>query len=914
MNNAEGKDDKRPGEEEVPPTASFGVDGRGPGGQIGQFRIESELGRGGMGVVYLAHDTKLDRQVAIKSLPAELMDNPKARSRFSREARVLASLNHPNIATIYEELKEAEGAGFLVLEYVPGDTLAERIGRKRLKVKEALTIGLQIAEGVAAAHEKGVIHRDLKAGNIKITPEGKVKVLDFGLAKAISGETLSQQSTITEPGRIIGTPAYMSPEQARGEQTDERSDIWSFGCVLYEMLTGRVPFEGGTPSDTLAGILEREPDWQVLPQNTPANIHVLLRRCLEKDKHRRLQHIGDASIEISETLNLPASAPPVTTPSSASFKSEIAAKAKSRRMAMIIGAAIVIIVLVIASRFLPDRLAQPSSKLIRVVVLPFENLGPAEDEYFAAGITDAITARLAVIRGLGVISRQSAMQYKKREKSAQVIGKELGVDYILEGTVQRERPSDPNSRVRIIPQLIRVSDDTHVWAETYDNDMREVFRVQSDLAEQVAQALDITLLEPERRALASRPTENMEAYDYYLRGNEYFYRSFLESDFRIAIRMYDKAVELDTKFALAYAQLSRAHLMIYWLYYDRSEEREERLALAKQAVDKAFQLNPELPEAHLALGHYYYHGHLDYDRALEQFTIARKDKPNSSELMSFTGFVQRRQGKFEQAVANLKKASELDPRYGRLVGEIGETYVLLHNYPEAERYFNRAISLAPDVPWFYNRKAWLYLRWEGSTEKARAVLEDALDNIKLAEDTDIVNSLVDIDVYDGNYQEALDRLSLKSEDIDNQDYFIPRDLRYARIYGYTNKKELAKKYFDEARSILESKIEERPEDARFHSSLGIAYAGLGRKEDALREGKLGVTLLPVSREAMGGLYRVEDLAHIYVMVGEFDTAIDQLEFLLSRPGWMSIHLLRLDPVWEPLRDHLRFKKLLEEGK
>ena len=315
MSAAEAKNGKRRGEEEVPPTASFGVEGRGPGGKIGQFRIESELGRGGMGVVYLAHDTKLDRQVAIKSLPAELMDNPKARSRFSREARVLALLNHPNIGTIYEEIKEDEGAGFLVLEYVPGDTLAERIGRKRLKVKEALTIGLQIADAVAAAHEKGVIHRDLKAGNIKITPEGRVKVLDFGLAKAVGGETLDQQSTITEPGRIIGTPAYMSPEQARGEATDERSDIWSFGCVLYEMLTGSVPFEGGTPSDTLAGILEREPDWEALPKSTPANIHVLLRRCLEKDPRRRIRDIGDASIEISETVTLPSTIPPVTTSS-----------------------------------------------------------------------------------------------------------------------------------------------------------------------------------------------------------------------------------------------------------------------------------------------------------------------------------------------------------------------------------------------------------------------------------------------------------------------------------------------------------------------------------------------------------------------------------------------------------------------
>ncbi|MHC4191132.1 MAG: protein kinase domain-containing protein, partial [Planctomycetota bacterium] len=301
MSEAEEKNDKRRGKEGNLPTASFS--GSVPGGQIGPFRIERELGRGAVGVVYLAHDTKLDRSVAIKSLPAEVMANPKARSRFAREARVLASLNHPNIATIYEEVKEAEGVVHLILEYVPGQTLAERIAKGSLKLEDSLTIALQIAEAVAAAHEHDVIHRDLKPGNIKITPEGKVKVLDFGLAKAVGGEAADQQSTVTEPGRVIGTPAYMSPEQARGKPTDKRSDIWSFGCVLYEMLTAKVPFKGETISDTLAGILEREPDWQVLPDSTPANIRSLLRHCLEKDPRRRLRDIGDAGIEITETLS-----------------------------------------------------------------------------------------------------------------------------------------------------------------------------------------------------------------------------------------------------------------------------------------------------------------------------------------------------------------------------------------------------------------------------------------------------------------------------------------------------------------------------------------------------------------------------------------------------------------------------------
>jgi serine/threonine protein kinase/Tol biopolymer transport system component len=312
MSKAEAKNNKGPNDKGAGPTRSFDGSVKGPGSQIGPFRIESELGRGAVGVVYLAHDTKLDRQVAIKSLPVELLENSRVRSRFSREAKVLASLNHPNIATIYEELKEEEGVGYLVLEYVPGQTLTKRITRGPLKLQEALTIALQIAEAVAAAHEHDVIHRDLKPGNIKITPEGKVKVLDFGLAKALGGEALDQQTTVTEPGRVIGTPAYMSPEQARGKPTDKRSDIWSFGCVLYEMLTATVPFEGETISDTLANILQTEPDWQALPQTTPANIQVLLRRCLEKDPRRRLRDIGDAAIEIHETLNLPTTMPPVT--------------------------------------------------------------------------------------------------------------------------------------------------------------------------------------------------------------------------------------------------------------------------------------------------------------------------------------------------------------------------------------------------------------------------------------------------------------------------------------------------------------------------------------------------------------------------------------------------------------------------
>ena len=554
MGEAKERSDKRPKGKGAGPTRSFDGSTPGPGSRIGPFRIERELGRGGAGVVYLAPATKLDRSVAIKSLPPEVTDNPKARSRFEREARLLASVNHPNIATIHEVLEEVEDVSYLVLEYVPGQTLAERIAKSPLKLEEALTIALQIAEAVAAAHEHDVIHRDLKPGNIKITPEGRIKVLDFGLAKALVGEVVDQQSTVTEPGRVMGTPAYMSPEQARGLETDERCDIWSFGCVLYEMLTGKVPFEGETFSDTLAGILDREPDWHALPQATPANIQVLLRRCLEKDTRRRLHDIADAAIEVNETLNLPAIAPPVITPS-ISLTPHIAVKARARRIAKVIAATIIIVLSAIAVRLILEQRTGFVSEAIRLVILPFENLGTEEDEYFADGMTDEITTRLAGIHGLGVISRQSAIQYKNKGIGPRQIAKELNVDYILEGTVQCERPSDPNSQVRIWCQLIKTSDDTLVWSDVYDDDMREIFRLYSDVAEKMAQELDITLLEPERRALASKPTENTEAWDYYLRGNDYRHRGLLKSDCEFAIEMYAKAVGLDSKFALAHAQL-----------------------------------------------------------------------------------------------------------------------------------------------------------------------------------------------------------------------------------------------------------------------------------------------------------------------------------------------------------------------
>ena len=859
------------------------------GRKVGSFEITEIIGEGGMGVVYLARDTKLKRSVAIKSMPAKLAADSTARTRFRREAELLASLNHPNIAVIHEIIEEEE-SGYLVLEYVPGETLAERIVRESLELDEALSIGQQIAEAVSAAHKKGIVHRDLKPSNIKITPEGRVKVLDFGLAKPLTTENKVSETTTTHPGRVIGTPAYMSPEQARGKETDHRTDIWSFGCILYQILTGQLPFEGETATDTLARIIERQPDWQSLPKQIPSNIRTLLKRCLEKDPDKRLGNIEDAVVEINKTL----SKQPQPLPK------------QLRRIAITICVTIVVTLLGVAMWFSPT-----SSKDIRLVVLPFEDLGLAEEEWFADGITDEIMACLGSIHGLAVISRQSAMQYKNKKATAQQIAKELNVDYILEGTVQIERPSDPNGRVKIRPQLIKVADDTHVWADIYENNMSEIFRLQSEVAEQVVRALDITLLEPERKLLASVPTKNTEAYNYYMRGNDYTSRPYQdETNLIIAIQMYEKAVELDDNFALAHARLSEAHSGMYHFDHDHTEER---LAMALYEANRTLELDPELPEAHWALGVYYYWGRSDHVRALDELTIAWEARTNNSEFLAMIGYVQRAQGKLEQALTDLGKAFELNPLDYPLACELGGTLEHMRKYQEAESYYERAILLAPDEHRPYCLKASFYLVWEGNTNEARDVLGRASEYINLAEVPQMVELLFRLDVLDKNYEEALAQLPLESPSVDELTFLDA--LRYAQIYEYMGETALAEKYYNKARSILEPQAREYPNSRPGrHSRLGIAYAGLGFKEDAIREGKKAVELVHKSKDSGSYFSAAKDLATIYIKVGDFDAAIDQIEYMLSFPGQLSIPLLKLDPAWDPLRNHPRFKKLLESDK
>ena len=788
MSNPEQKNNNQPSKKQPPPTASLSDSAAGPGSQIGPFRIEQELGRGGAGVVYLAHDTKLDRQVAIKSIPPELADNPKARSRFSREARVLASLNHPNIATIYEEFEEVEGVGYLILEYVPGQTLAERIVRKPLKLEETLSTALQIAEAVAAAHEHDVIHRDLKPGNIKITPEGKVKVLDFGLAKAVGGQALDKQSTVTEPGRVIGTPAYMSPEQARGKPTDKRSDIWSFGCILYEMLTGKIPFKGETISDTLAAILEHEPDWQALPESTPTNIRVLLRHCLDKEPRRRVRDIGDIAITVeATTIELQHSTLPTK-----SVKADHAQSAKWSRLVLPwFITSTVIVVLVLLAFTIGLKLGGPSEKRPRksvskaagrpikaIVVLPFENLsGDPEQEYFVDGMTDALSAELGKIKALRVISRTSAMHYKDTDKVIPEIAKELGVDAVIEGSVLKA-----GNDVRVTAQLVDGRTDAHLWSDNYTGNLTNILALQSQVTLAIAREIEVALTPEEKRRIARTEAVNPKAYEAYLNGR-FFMDKETEESFKTAADYFKQAIEIKADYAEAYAWLAaaygapsifgyatpresfaraktaantaieldqtcgEAHGVVGWiaLTYDWEWQKAER------SFERAIELNPNYSYGHSGLAWYFVVAGR-FDEAIEMIQTAVKLDPLSPVLNNNLANVHMYSGQVEPAIEQRKEALKLDPSQLDTLSDLARDYLIMSRYADAEKSIEEALNHHGRTAGLVASLARTYALW-GRKSEAEKLLQELQDRDR--EEYILPSDFARVHAALGNKDEAL---------------------------------------------------------------------------------------------------------------------------------------------------------------
>lgn len=589
------------------------------GKTCGPYRVLSLLGAGGMGEVYRAHDGKLDRDVAIKSLPPEFAQDPARLARLRREARTLASLNHPNVAAIYG-LEESADADLLVLELVEGES-----PRGPLPFGVAIDYASQVAAALQAAHDRGIVHRDLKPGNLKVTSQGMVKVLDFGLAKAIWGREGGQDTAKgagavrdgSVTGHILGTPAYMSPEQARGEVVDQRTDIWGFGCLLYELLTGVRAFGRESVTATVDAIQEDEPDWQVLPAGTPRRVRDLLMRCLQKDPDRRPSNISD----VREALR--------------HVRGGRSRRAPEREAVE------------------PVRERRPAVGRIRsVAVLPLTNLaGDSEQDYFADGMTEALIAELAQIHALRVISRTSTMHYKGTTKTLPEIAGELGVDGIVEGSVMRE-----GDRVRITAQLVHAATDQHLWARRYERDLRDLLHLQSEVARAIADEIQVEVTPQERARLTRARPINVEAHEAYVRGRYHWGRVHPER----SIEHLRRAISIDPDYALAYAGIADAQCMMFGAAMQLFPPTELAPA-ARAAALKALELDESLAEPHVSLARVLFWHDRDPVGAERELRRAIQLNPSCALAHFIAGLQFGDLRRTDEAMAELQRTMQLDP-------------------------------------------------------------------------------------------------------------------------------------------------------------------------------------------------------------------------------------------------------------
>jgi serine/threonine-protein kinase len=881
--------------------------------RLGNYEILEEIGRGGMGVIYRARQRHSRRIVALKRMVSYHADSRETRERFRREAEAAASLDHPNILPIHEVGHGEDGLPFFSMKYAAGGSLQKTGPALRSDPRQSVQLMAKVARAVQYAHEHGILHRDLKPGNILLDGRGEPFVADFGLAKWLDTGT-----DLTRTLTIFGTPGYIAPEQAKGPaaKLTPAADVYSLGAILFDLLTGRPPFLGEHALAVIQQASEKPaPKLRSLSRSggIDRDLETICARCLEREPQARYRSAGDLAVDLERWVEgRPIIARRVLPP--------VRAWRWSRRNPVLAGAAVVCALLVSAvSWLLQERsLISPfvPAPEKSIAVLPFENLSEEKaNAFFADGVQDELVTDLSRIADLKVTSRASVMHFKSDiPRDLREIGHQLGVATVLEGSVQRS-----GNRVRVNAQLVDARTDRHLWAKTYDRDLADVFAIESELAKTIADQLQAKLSPDESRAIELAPTNDLTAFDLYTRAKDLSSRlgsitgNERTSNLR-AVDLLNQAVARDPSFFDAYCQLAQVHDALYVLGYDHISAR---LALADAAVEAASRLRPDAGETHLARAQNLYQGYLDYAGALAELELARPSLPNDSRVFLWKGLIERRQGRLEDSTRNLERAIELDPRNFFLLDQTAQTYQALRRYVEEKATYDRILTIEPNDPVAKVTHALIELNCKADARSAREMIESIR-----ATNPAVTPSVADAwllcsvaardSVAANNALIAVGENPINLASVDNARF--SRQFLEGVIARMTKDENKAQSAFTAARAEQEKIVQAQANYGLPLCVLGLIDAGLGRKEEALREGRRAIQLVPPEKDALDGSAEIKYFAMIAAWVGEKDLAFEQLATAIRTPSGLSYGQLKLLPFWDPLRDDPRFEKLLEEAK
>jgi serine/threonine protein kinase/Tfp pilus assembly protein PilF len=875
---------------------------------FGRYTLVKVLGRGGMGIVWLARDEELERDVALKFLPDLMIQDHAAFDQLKHETKRCLELTHPHIVRIHDFVHDDRSGG-ISMEYIDGETLSNLRAEKEKKVFEPDEIATwisQLCDALDYAHNRAnVIHCDLKPANLIVNQRGDLKISDFGIARSLSD---SVSRLTLEQGRS-GTLVYMSPQQLNGERSTHLDDIYSLGATIYELLTSKPPFYSGNIDRQICerippSITERRKEWDIEPAFVPRIWEDAVAACLAKDPSHRPQ----SAAEVAQRLQL----------TRAKTATRVVIGRRSNTKTLLIGGIAALSVLVLAALYFGafKRQAKPVSQAATIseksiAVLPFENRSEEKaNAYFADGIQDEILTRLSKIADLKVISRTSTQHYKSAPENLREIARQLGVAHILEGSVQKS-----GDAVRVNVQLIKGANDSHLWADTFDRKLTDIFSVESDIAKAVADQLRAKLTGQEQQVIAAIPTANVDAYDAYLRGLAYTLKTLpTRANALSAQKYFREAVRLDPKFALSWALLSIVNSRAY-----RTQSLQPTVALredARQAAETALTLQPNLGEAVLAKGTYYYSCLKDYDTAVRYFEQARHFLPNSSRIPESLAYVARRRGEWGRSESYFSEAERLDPRNAYLITQHATNDICLRRFPEALRKLDEVLDIAPDDLDVLAQKAAI-AQAEGDLPRASALLtplHPPADNASALETQ--------------AYQAILERrpesiIPLLQEILAKPDPavgYLNGELRFwlGWAQNMASDRGAAMESWRQARSDLESFLEEQPENYLLIGDLALTNMGLGDKAAALAWSEKAMAVNPIEKDALTGPIPIEILARVAAHFGETDRAVVALQKLLSMPysGRLAGNvpltpaLLRLDPMFDGLRDDQRFQKLV----